>query len=333
MSFSNVSLWGFTPGRSGTTTYSYDSLDRPTEKATPEGTLSYGYDAASNVASVSSNHAHGISVSYAYDELNRLSTVTDGRLQGNQTTTYSYDPASNVAGVSYANGVQSTLTYDALNRISALATQATSYSYSRGPTGNLTGASEGGGRTLSWTYDGIYRLTNETISGDPAHNNGSSSYSLDVCGWGYPRKKTTRNGISKSGLTTSLKPPRQNQLVARKCERSVRRIAGKAFNSGRATDKARCGDAQDYACRGRGAMTTDRVTISNRETAEKVCHLMDELFRRVEESVLLVRETCEPNEAEVFQRVAGRIAMPILMDVLGPLYDDYPTLKPLDWED
>jgi len=41
----------------------------------------------------------------------------------------------------------------------------------------------------------------------------------------------------------------------------------------------------------------------------------------------------EPNEAAVYQRVAGRIAMPILMDVLSPLYDDYPTLRPLDWED
>ena len=80
-------------------------------------------------------------------------------------------------------------------------------------------------------------------------------------------------------------------------------------------------------------MTADRVIISDQETAKKICHLMDEMFRRVEESVSLVRETCEPNEAAVYQRVAGRIAMPILMDVLSPLYDDYPTLRPLDWED
>jgi RHS repeat-associated protein len=89
---------------------------------------------------------------------------------------------SNVAGVSYANGVQSTLTYDALNRTSGLSTPSTSFSYSRGPTGNLTGATEGNGRTLSWTYDGIYRLTNETVTSDPGGNNGSSSYSLDPVG-------------------------------------------------------------------------------------------------------------------------------------------------------
>jgi YD repeat-containing protein len=133
----------------GTTSYSYDSLDRLTAKATPEGTLNYTYDAAGNVASVSSNHVNGVSVSYAHDELNRLSTVTDGRLQGNQVTTYAFDPANNVTTVSHANGMQSLMTYDALNRITGLATQSTGYLYQRGPTGNLTGATELSGRALT----------------------------------------------------------------------------------------------------------------------------------------------------------------------------------------
>jgi YD repeat-containing protein len=47
---------------SGTTTYTYDPLDRLTTKATPEGTLFYGYDGVGNLASISSNHANGISV-------------------------------------------------------------------------------------------------------------------------------------------------------------------------------------------------------------------------------------------------------------------------------
>jgi RHS repeat-associated protein len=167
---------------SGTTNYSYDSLDRLTGKATPEGTLTYSYDAASNVASVSSNHSHGVSVSYAYDQLNRLSTVSDGRLVGNQTTTYVYDPASNVATVNYANGVQSIMTYDALNRVASLSAPTGSYTYQRGLTGTLASASESTGRAVSWSYDGIYRLTNETITGDSEQNNGSATYSLDPVG-------------------------------------------------------------------------------------------------------------------------------------------------------
>lgn len=167
---------------SGTTTYAYDAMDRLATKATPEGTLNYGYDAASNVASIVSNDANGVLVSYVYDQLNRLSTVTDSRLQGSQTTTYTYDPASNLGTVTYANGVESAMTYDALNRISGLSTQSTGYLYQRGPSGHLTGATELNGRTLTWNYDSIYRLTNESIASDPTNNNGSVSYSLDPVG-------------------------------------------------------------------------------------------------------------------------------------------------------
>ena len=156
-------------------------MDRLTAKATPEGILNYTFDAAGHVASIASNHVNGASMSYTYDSLNRLSTVVDNRLNG-ATTTYSYDNASNVATVTYPNGVKAVMQYDALNRITALATQQTGYSYQRGPTGNLTSALELNGRSVNWTYDGIYRLTNETISLAPSKNNGAMSYGLDPVG-------------------------------------------------------------------------------------------------------------------------------------------------------
>jgi RHS repeat-associated protein len=163
----------------GTTNYSYDSLDRLTTKATPEGTLSYTYDAAGHVASIQSSNPNGANVAYTYDTLNRLSTVVDSRLG---TTTYAYDAANNVATVTYPNNVQTLMTYDALNRITALATQQSGYTYQRGPTGNKTSANELSNRTINWSYDGIYRLTNETVSADPNHVNGSVSYGLDPVG-------------------------------------------------------------------------------------------------------------------------------------------------------
>ena len=67
------------------------------------------------------------------------------------------------------------MTYDALDRIAALSAPTGNYSYQRGATGILTGAAESSGRSLQWNYDGIYRLTNETITGDPEHDNGSAS--------------------------------------------------------------------------------------------------------------------------------------------------------------
>src|SRR5208283_893351 len=82
----------------------------------------------------------------------------------------------------YPNGLQSSFTYDDLNRITAMNAAKVSYSYTLSPTGNRVSAVESSGRTLNWSYDGIYRLTNETISLDPHSVNGSIGYGLDPVG-------------------------------------------------------------------------------------------------------------------------------------------------------
>jgi RHS repeat-associated protein len=146
-------------------------------------TLSYTYYADGQVETITSSNANGASVAYSYDDLDRLSTVVDNNLPGQNTTTYSYDPASNVATVATPNGLTSTFTYDMLNRLTELSTPPVAdYKYTLGLTGNRTGSTEQGGRTLNWSYDGIYRLTNETIASDPGGNNGSVSYGLDPVG-------------------------------------------------------------------------------------------------------------------------------------------------------
>jgi RHS repeat-associated protein len=187
---------------SGLTQYFYDSLDRLTSKVTPaQGTLSYTYDAAGNVASIKSSNANGVWVSYTYDDMGRLGTVVDNRLQGQQTTTYSYDAASNLATAAYPNNSisdPSAFTYDSLNRLTALASPVSSYNYTLGATGNRTKAAEQGGRTLNWSYDGIYRLTNETITADPANKDGVVTYTLDSVG----NRKTiasTLSGVNSGG--------------------------------------------------------------------------------------------------------------------------------------
>jgi len=173
---------------SGQTTYTYDSLNRLITKVTPEGTLSYTYYPTGSVNTVTSSNTNGVSVSYTYDDLNRLSTVVDNRLSGANTTTYTYDSASNVARVAYPSGLTSTSTYDPLNRLTELSTslsasQITDYKYTLGAIGNRTNATELSGRILAWSYDGIYRLTNEAITSDPSNNNdGSVSYILDPVG-------------------------------------------------------------------------------------------------------------------------------------------------------
>ena len=128
---------------------------------------------------MTSSHAIGVSNSYTYDSLNRLGTVVDSRLASNQTTTYGYDTASNVASVTYPNAVQYGFNYDELNRLKQIATSQTGYLYTLDAVGNRKTGTELNGRTAAWTYDGIYRLTNETITLDPNNKNGSVGYGLD----------------------------------------------------------------------------------------------------------------------------------------------------------
>ena len=171
---------------SGTTIYSYDERDRLTTKATPQGTLTYTYDVAGNSLSMRSSNANGSSVNYAYDALNRPATVTDNRLaQG--TTSYNYDAVGKLASEVYPNGVQAVNSYDQVNRLTNLSVSKAqvlaSYAYTLDPTGRRLSVAENGGRSASFGYDDVYRLTGETIGGDPvASNNGSVAYSYDAVG-------------------------------------------------------------------------------------------------------------------------------------------------------
>lgn len=184
---------------SGETDYTYDDLDRLTQKASPQGTLNYTYDSAGSLASMTS--ADGIvSVSYSWDNLNRLSTVTDNRLGGgSNVTTYTYDTANNLATVTYPNTLQSTFQYDSMNRLTSMTAANTAYGYTLGLTGLRTQVLETSGRTVTWSFDGIYRLTGETVTGDQNYN-GGVSYGLDPVG-NRLSSNSTLHGINSGGFT------------------------------------------------------------------------------------------------------------------------------------
>lgn len=174
---------------SGTTTYAYDNRDRLITKATPEGTLSYTYDAANNVKTLISSNPNGANVSYNYDADSRLSSVTDNRLAAQSlasTTSYAYDAGGNLTGYTYPNGVQTTSVYDALNRVkqtsSIKGSSLSGFNYTLDPEGHRLSVAELGGRTVNYTYDDTYRLLSEGISGDSGGNNGEVDYTYDAVG-------------------------------------------------------------------------------------------------------------------------------------------------------
>lgn len=180
---------------SGLTTYSYDPKnDRLFSKQTPEGTLTYTYDAGGNVLSITSSNANGAAMTYTYDVLNRLASVA---VPGQGATTYSYDEVGNLAGYSYPNGVATSYAYDQLNRLSQMGSQKSgtalaSYAYTLGAAGNRTTVAELSGRTVNYGYDSLYRLTSEAIANDPANHNDTTQYLYDPVG---NRKQLIANGV------------------------------------------------------------------------------------------------------------------------------------------
>ena len=122
---------------------------------------------------------------------NRLATVTDNRLlaQGATSglTTYNYDAVGNLQNFVYPNAVTHAYTYDALNRLTQVgssksSTAISNYAYTLGAAGNRTSVAELSGRNAGYGYDSLYRLTSETVAGDPGGKNGSIGYTYDAVG-------------------------------------------------------------------------------------------------------------------------------------------------------
>ena len=147
-------------------------------------------------------------MTYAYDPLNRLASVTDA----SGVTSYSYDPVGNLAGYSYPNGVSTSYVYDPLNRLTQMqstcatgtgcgapGTALASYGYTLGPAGNRLSVAELSGRTVTYGYDDLYRLTGETVAGDPHGKNGAVNYTFDNVG-NRKQLNSTLPAIAATGL-------------------------------------------------------------------------------------------------------------------------------------
>lgn len=193
--------------QAGTTTLSYDNLDRLTSDASPKGTVSYGYDAAGRRTSMTV--AGQTAVNYSYDNADRLTGIT----RGTSGVTLAYDAAGRRTSVTLPNGVVMEYDYDA-------ASQLTGVSYELGSTalGDLTYEYDAAGRRVrmggsfartalpqalaSATYDAAHQLTQRGASSltyDANGNmtsDGANSYSWDA--------RNRLVGMSGTGLSATF---------------------------------------------------------------------------------------------------------------------------------
>jgi RHS repeat-associated protein len=155
-----------------TSNYTYDALNRLATVSDPQGrTYTYGYDANGNRASL--GYPNGVTTSYEYNALDRLTGLTTKTAVGAAVQAYAYTlgPAGNRNRIDEHDGTVRSYTYDALYRLTGEAvavSNASVYqkSFEYDSVGNRLkqvhiGAAAGTGFITSYEYDIRDRLTRE----------------------------------------------------------------------------------------------------------------------------------------------------------------------------
>jgi len=165
-----------------TTTWHYDALNRidqidyPAAGGTPANSVTFVYDNVGN--RISMTDTTGVT-NFGYDELNRLTSLTNPR---NQTVSYLYDPAGNRTRITYPDNSQVNYTYDAANRLLSVidALGTTIYEYNQRGQRNAVYFSNG--VNTRYYYDDGGRLTDILTNSPLSGTLLSVSYVLDAAG-------------------------------------------------------------------------------------------------------------------------------------------------------
>ncbi len=200
-----------------TSTYVYDELNRRSSETIAGVTSNYSYDRTGNLLTLADA---GGTVTYTYDDVNRLKTA---QAPGDPAATvYTYDPRGTVGKIEFPNGVVTTQTYDASDKVKTIETvkgttqiMKRTYTYQWTPTGSTT-AREGGlretettgaGRKTTYAYDRLDRLDTATVRT-------SSGTLLDSYDYDYDAASNRTKAV-KNSTTTSYAYNAANQLCWR----------------------------------------------------------------------------------------------------------------------
>jgi RHS repeat-associated protein len=167
--------------------FAYDNMGRlvgtTTQYAFLSGneTNSYTYDANSNRLTLT-DPQNGVT-NYAYDTLNRLSTLTPPTAFSSTGFGFAYDALSHRTQMTRPNGMTTNYSYDNLSRLLSVLHQVGTSTidgaaYTYDSAGNrLTKTNELAAATSNYTYDPLYELTQVTQA-----TNTTESYSFDPVG-------------------------------------------------------------------------------------------------------------------------------------------------------
>ena len=167
-------------------------------------------------ASVDAQH-----LSYAYDALERLKSITSSGGGGVGTFTYNYvGDTEMLARLELPNGTQTVQSYDGLNRLTQTVNQKNNgtnlnkFAYAYDNRDVRTGVQSQHGadplRQVNYTYDATDQLKSETASGGLANTNYSNVFNYD----GMGNRTYSENVKGGETTVTQLTPNALNQISA-----------------------------------------------------------------------------------------------------------------------
>lgn len=193
----------------GTSTYSYDNLDRLTATTNGAGqTVGYGYDLANRLTSLT--YPNNQTVTRGYDSAGRLTSVTDWK---NHTSTFGYNADGDANTETLANGVTQATTRDLNDQVTGIAdtgagTTLASFAYTRDANTQLTGTTTTGSSLSdpnhTYGYTSLNQLNNAdtgTYAFDAADNLTRLASGATMT---YDAADEATSYTSPAGVSTSL---------------------------------------------------------------------------------------------------------------------------------
>ncbi len=191
---------------SGTTSYTWDSLDRLTATtATIGGTVSYAYDLAGQPTSIV--YPGPKTVSRHYDAAGRPDWVEDWLSPANRTT-FAYDPNSNLTTTSLPNTTTATNSYDHADQLTGIThkkagTTFAAFGYTRDNKGLLTSVTPTGlGSNETYGYTTLDQL--KQLNGTTTYTNDTADNLTKLAGstFIYDNANQLATQVTGAGTTT-----------------------------------------------------------------------------------------------------------------------------------
>ena len=153
-------------------TYIYDDLGRLIQESEGSITRTYDYDASDNrkLFKLIKSGTTEINTTYTYDKMDRLKEVKEN---GQLIASYTYDDNGNRLSLAYNNDNSVSYQYNLANRLKEITnkkgtTTLSQYSYNYYLDGNQQKKTDYTGKVTTYVYDSLGRLTNESVTGEPA---------------------------------------------------------------------------------------------------------------------------------------------------------------------